>query len=880
MISPFSILILSVLLSRLHLFSLGPPKISFATPLLSITGLFLAVYAIFWADLALVDVLVSTEAVSAVAILLFLLILGFASRHYYPVSKGFDRSRESIFRAPDLFKGDKVSGVPFYVLTAFSVVFTISLLSGRLMRIVVRTGDAYDTYHAPFAWADLLAPFTGAYPFSSYIPQYSSSLGYFLEPYFLVLGASDESLSVLMLIFALVILWSLIYILRTFWPAPMAIALGGVILSFGILPGKDIGGYFQIFPIRYLLPILLVVAFIHAVERKTRVSHLILGVVLSIGALNNFEWGLTSSVITLVAFGLVSWIRENNISRVWLVSRWVMLGFVGTSLIFFAGVWLRSGVAPDPFMLTEFALALGGTDNMVRAPWFGLLQIFLVSFVLAAAYAAYWLLKGSRGKPSSSDAGLLLIGVIGLALAIYPFGRSLPVVNFSLFLWWGLVLFAFLGILVGRFSTLSGQGSSRKIESLALTSPLILVAIVVTLTSATIYSPATEIERLRSEEGPNYPMTSEIDKFLVHLGNEEATTFALHSGKQIAGRAGQNDSFPFNSSVSMGISRGQLTSFVESMYTDRTRRAVIWAPCCTPNVITDTLLASGFEHFAFSDAVGNGSGPLVLRRLAPMGTMIGSSQNGSFKVVFEVLPKTISISRPEDYVLSARMQVFDAHKEVLFSDASYELPGLFLPNAIAISNSGDVVVGGARYVLNEFTQSFGWDSALLGFDKNGQRVWNRWFTEQGPDSVTTLDINSEGLILAGGGSFGDVVDGVSGVHSTLLDSFLILLDASGEVRDSVTANVGGNDRAVSVNWLDNESFLVVTSSDQTSDSLLYWSGATSGTIGAAFHNARNIGTCEGIQALEDQPLVLESGLKVQFTCTSSGKVSQVSLDLK
>ncbi len=71
-------------------------------------------------------------------------------------------------------------------------------VAGLMFRMIIRGGSVYDTYHAPFAWADLLAPATGVFPMATYIAQYAQFAGYAVEPYVLLSEGKPFGMSLLM----------------------------------------------------------------------------------------------------------------------------------------------------------------------------------------------------------------------------------------------------------------------------------------------------------------------------------------------------------------------------------------------------------------------------------------------------------------------------------------------------------------------------------------------------------------------------------------------------------------------------------------------------------------------------------------------------------
>lgn len=757
---------------------------------------------------------------------------------------------------------------------------SLFIAGGPLLRMFVRTGQPYDTYHAPFAWADLLAPFTGTFSFATYIPQYNSLLGFLIEPWFYIFGASDESLSALMIFLALIIFFCLVRLLRRFWTLQLATLFAAITFAFGLItePIGGAGGYFQVFPLRYVLPMLALVVFDYLLPDLTPKQLLLFGFILATSSINNFEWGMTTSFTLFVAYIVILKFNVEDTTARLMSIFWVLLGGVATSIFWFLVVWIRSGYVPDPMTLLFFAQILGGSDNMIQAPVFGLLEVFLVTFFSLCAYSLYKLSHQAPRDQTGALTSLFATGMFGLAISIYPFGRSLPVVNYALFIWWALAIFMLLGaILIDfRVQKLSNSRIAHAFST-SLAGIVLLGAVVITYISSNQVSPILVANRILTAAQPSLEIRATTEEAISSGSAQEAMIFALHSGKQIAVGAERSDNLPFNSSVSMGMTRGQRTALAGAMSNSGTQQAVIWAPCCTPALITDLLQAANFHNYKFSAAGEDGSGPLVLRRSSPMGLLSALSPDGLLSVDVQANQQSLSLLSPEEFVSAFTLHISTSGSAAASRKIYHKNNGLFILNDIKISNSGVVVLAGAAYLLDQSSESYRWGAQVQVLDKFGNLKWFRQFSDLF-STINTIDISSSGEILIGGGSFGDPSDEVMSItHMTLKDSFLIHLDEKGKMVNSEYENLGGNDQTISVSWFSADSFMFVVTSEGPNPNLLWGVGSTKSFTSSLNQPLKKISNCSGIETLfEPIKLNRRSEVKVKTSCSIGSDVQYKS----
>jgi hypothetical protein len=313
------------------------------------------------------------------------------------------------------------------------------IIFGLLLRLVVQSGSAFDTYHAPFAWSDLQAPATGAFPLASYIAQYSHIAGYFVEPYIRIIGGSALSMSVLMLILGGGIAMFVFITLRKLGSVVFAVAGTICVMAFGLLPNTSPGGYFQVFPLRYFGPFLLVALFALLLNRRDVPASFVGGVVGALVALNNPEWGGLIAVTYLLFRLILVSSPKFQLRSLLTEGRSYMAGAVTTTVAVGVYIRIRSGLLPNFALIFDFGKMLSETNLMVpdKSLGLGLGLAMYATFLTCVACAFGGRFRSQKGSPTVLITSYA--GVCGLFLMIYTSGRSLPVVDYAMFFWWGLL---------------------------------------------------------------------------------------------------------------------------------------------------------------------------------------------------------------------------------------------------------------------------------------------------------------------------------------------------------------------------------------------------------------------------------------------------------
>ena len=618
------------------------------------------------------------------------------------------------------------------------------IILGLLLRLIVQVGSEFDTYHAPVAWADLQGPATGAFPLVSYIAQYSHIAGYFVEPYIRIFGGSTLSMSVLMLLLGGGIAVFIFASLRHFGSKTFALVGTTCVMAFGLLPNTAPGGYFQVFPLRYFGPFLLVALFALLLNHRDVAAAFLGGVVGALVALNNPEWGGLIAIAYLMFRLILVSAPEFQIRSLLLEGRSYMAGAITFTSILGIYIRIRSGLFPNFALIFDFGKWLSVTDLMVPDNSLGLgLGLVMYTTFLTCVVSAF----GGRFRSPNGSPNVLItsfVGVCGLLLMIYTSGRSLPVVDYAMFFWWGFAAVLLTGELLSWRKLKPAQTIS--LLGAVLVSPLVLLAIVIGSAVTVAPSPVNQINRILN--GPR-PTSSYIDKAIT--GIEELTTkddvvlFALHDGRSVAAMAGRQDYFPFNSSVATGTHRGQVTAIVQAALGSKATAAVIWAPCCTPGPTLNALRVMGFEKADFRDTGWGGEkvGPVVLRsNNGPSGIRTSIDNTIHVSAIRSVLQPIIPSRAATAYWLES---ISGKRQKVVYL-------ALTVINSVFRMSNGDVILAGAQYLDPERPNLSGAD--WIGFFErrtpSGKILWNSKLVDQVNSSIFEISTNqSEDLFLTG-----------------------------------------------------------------------------------------------------------------------------------
>ena len=295
-----------------------------------------------------------------------------------------------------------------------------------------------DTVHTGVVLEELLTPATGRAVLHDFFPQYSTLMGLPPSAVVSVTGAEPESVGVAWLVMLQLLWWAMVLaaLVRasSIRVLPFAVVCTGILMLVGRDSETMIQGYYQVMPVRYLAPTILL--FLLAGELTTTRT-LVAGAVGAVAALNNPEWGIPAVLASLFAGALATapeaWFR---LVRTWLV------GFAAGGLVVVVGLSALAGEVIDLRQLLLFSQVFGasGFYAVPSIPWGPQWMVF-ASFVAGAIIGAAILAK-RHGHPQQAQArmGQVMVywNLFALGAGLYWFNRSLQPVLYALFPAWAI----------------------------------------------------------------------------------------------------------------------------------------------------------------------------------------------------------------------------------------------------------------------------------------------------------------------------------------------------------------------------------------------------------------------------------------------------------
>jgi hypothetical protein len=411
--------------------------------------------------------------------------------------------------------------------------------------------------HLPFTFADFGAFANGATPLGDFAAQYSNVLPWLLHPVFTIAGCSGGAFTAVMgalSLVALLAVWRVLVL--AVGSEVVGTALYLPVLALSLRATLELGdermtnaSLVQILPERYVLPF--AVAWLCLRHLRGRRPHAPMVVFLAGGLalLNNPELGGPSLVAACVALVLGSHdppgaaVRRCGAALAAGVA--VAVAVVGTA------VWVRSGVPPDPGLLTYFS-------RLFAAHGFGLqpMPALGLHLVLYVTFAGSLLLGAARRRAGDGDGPLLaalgFAGTFGLGASGYYAGRSNAITMVALFPAWGLAV-ALLAWWTIRW-LLAGDGRRRLLRPTAVLALSTLVGLGLAA-SDLLHPPApwTQARRLADEsEAGSVWFDLEADEQLVasHTEPGEPVLILRANGHLVARGAGVRNvshlGHPFN----------------------------------------------------------------------------------------------------------------------------------------------------------------------------------------------------------------------------------------------------------------------------------------------------------------------------------------------
>jgi len=335
-----------------------------------------------------------------------------------------------------LIASSLVYAVGFRLKTSRLLIQSIALLLGVLLllegtlTLIQSPATIRDNYHFVFTANELLAPASGLYPIASFQAHYSNLLGFIIAPIVRLLPSHTMSILVgYLLVLQLFCLSGPAFVSRIVGQRRLALAitLPPLVLA---TAANEIGlaqhTYFQGFPLRSVMPTLLLLALVW-IATKLRVtrglSALTIGGLSGMVVLNNADFGLPAAASAVTVMTLCG----SNLSRRMKIFTYTAIGgaisLVGTSLLY-----AILGKKLDLQLLLLFVRVVSEGGYMNAAMPIGGLPIAMVTgFGIGSALGVYAIGRGCRtSQPQllGSAVFLLFPSIWGLLSFVYYSGRS------------------------------------------------------------------------------------------------------------------------------------------------------------------------------------------------------------------------------------------------------------------------------------------------------------------------------------------------------------------------------------------------------------------------------------------------------------------------
>lgn len=360
----------------------------------------------------------------------------------------------SIFWAGNLWSGIPLAGLWIGVILSvfaygsirvnqgrwlFGFVLAASLaLSILIPGLLQWPGSIRDPDHFAYVADELSAFATGRTPLDNFIPQYSALLGLPIAP-LLRLGVGEHAIIVGWLIVlqvltvVAVLLFSVVSNGRRYFPASLLLLVGPLLLINDENSERSPNTYFQVFPLRVVLPTVLLLATLWILTRGTGsdegrsiwrlpIRWFMLGLLMGVTVLNNLDFGLAA----VGAASLTIFLAQSTLRNVGKVGGLLILGATSSLAVAFVALMMAGSSAKLELSLI-FPLVFGQSGFFAQPIGvFGPYVAVVAAFIAATTTGVLLLRRGrSRvGRVYKSGVALLLSGSWGLLALPYFAGRS------------------------------------------------------------------------------------------------------------------------------------------------------------------------------------------------------------------------------------------------------------------------------------------------------------------------------------------------------------------------------------------------------------------------------------------------------------------------
>lgn len=332
------------------------------------------------------------------------------------------------------------------VPTEIAYIFWIIFATIYLPSVLQFTNGLIDLGHSRYVLNEMAAPSAGLIPLSSFTSQYSSLMGYPL----LLLAVFNKSFVNTLLPYwisflTLAVIGSLAYLLKRFFrelPLGICLIFPTCLLLVKQSPNETIGGslgfLMSALPVRSFFPVICGLYLVIAIQKSFRmVQSMLLGLYSGLAVLNNFEFGLTSSLALTITITVLLVSRNINF-RNWLV----FLGSLFVTLFSCSVLFKLSGNQFQFSRWTAFSSGFKNGFGNVPMPFFGtfvLIFCLLASGIVLGFHVLRSEQKSSRNKSCTGLAVappslLLYAGCWGVFSLPYYVARSINSGQLQIFL--------------------------------------------------------------------------------------------------------------------------------------------------------------------------------------------------------------------------------------------------------------------------------------------------------------------------------------------------------------------------------------------------------------------------------------------------------------
>ena len=301
---------------------------------------------------------------------------------------------------------------PIAIPTQIAYIFWIFFAIVYLPSFLQFSHGLIDLPHSRFVLNEMAAPSAGMIPLSGFTSQYSSLMGYPL----LLIAAFNKSIVNTLLpywisLLSLAVIGSLGYLLKRFFrelPLGICLVFPTCLLLVKQSPNDTVGGslgfLMSALPVRSFFPVICGLLLVVAIQKSFRmVQSMLLGLISGFAVLNNFEFGLTSSLALTITVTTLVLFRHINF-RDWLL----YLGSLFVTLFSCIVLFNLSGNQFQFSRWTAFSSGFKGGFGNVPMPFFGTFVLVFCLLAGGVVLGFHVLRSAQKFQRSKSSMGLVV----------------------------------------------------------------------------------------------------------------------------------------------------------------------------------------------------------------------------------------------------------------------------------------------------------------------------------------------------------------------------------------------------------------------------------------------------------------------------------------